>query len=700
MTLIGTTATILSLLLSAQDADAGGDLAIEARVVGVDGRPVEKSGILVWRLVPVPGRGDDRLWRDRDGDAWEQVGGAATGDRLRQDGLGPGTYRVTAHEGHHRQSPAGISDPVDLAPGDGPAVVTVRLRPGARVALLPVDAESGRPLPDASVSLIAEETDFPRGWGYGGERGGEETTVEGLPPGTYFVRASMRASRPDDLEYEPVEPVMRIEVAEGDVLEVAVPMQGRPLTGEEIDRRWGWIAVGTVTDEQGRPVEGATVRVATGMGTLYGGGSTTTDDRGGYTLRFSEGIWSQNDVNLQVASYGVAKEGYVERSRTRPGFLMMARTMPEPGKDFGTSREDIALHGKPLRLDFVLARPAVLEVEFVGPEDAVLSLEPGGNQDRWGASRRLDEGEGPARRWELLPGEPWQFTWQFQGPRTIARSQPFTLSMAGPYRLVLRDESDRERGVGVLEIVALDGPGGDLADEAVGDDPLARPPVPEAEQERGREFLRRMAEANRDWLGPAPGAIRSYSYRFRFAGEEGTTYEVGRGEPVPGVLRRGISHYSAIHHLAAHPESATFRQVNVGDDRIELAYTLREPIGISAGNGVSGTWRGFFSRPLREGRLTLDTRRLVPLEHRAEDLVETFSQFIEIDDGRYAPLSVAVDKSGMRFDWLFQVFEPGLWLFAEAYAGDGDESVVVATLDEVRIDGDGAERIAVGRVDE
>ena len=138
--------------------------------------------------------------------------------------------------------------------------------------------------------------------------------------------------------------------------------------------------------------------------------------------------------------------------------------------------------------------------------------------------------------------------------------------------------------------------------------------------------------------------------------------------------------------------------MEAGDDRITLSYTLKEPIGVSVGNGVQRTWRGFFSMPFREGVLVLDARRFIPLESRSERLHESFSRYVEIGPGRFAPLAIRLkegetETDGMRFDWRFQVVEPGLWLFA---ASETDASQVVARLDRIRVNGAEAKPIARG----
>src|SRR5262249_13440104 len=147
-----------------------------------------------------------------------------------------------------------------------------------------------------------------------------------------------------------------------------------------------------------------------------------------------------------------------------------------------------------------------------------------------GVSARQD---GP-NRWALLPGRPWRFSLTYRKSRFAVRSFPFTLPSAGSYRATLRFTPDPQRGVDLLEFARLTGPDGrDNCDQVVGDDPMNRPPVPEALQQRGRDLLRRMAETNRAWLGPPPKDAGTYEYRFRFAGEEGRTFRVG-ANPVAG----------------------------------------------------------------------------------------------------------------------------------------------------------------------
>jgi hypothetical protein len=159
-------------------------------------------------------------------------------------------------------------------------------------------------------------------------------------------------------------------------------------------------------------------------------------------------------------------------------------------------------------------------------------------------------------------------------------------------------------------------------------------------------------------------------------------------ETSTGAERQGISYDSAIHHLIQSPDQIAFRHVQVSSEKITLSYLLAEPVHVAVGNGISGTWSGYFSMGVREGTLVIDAKRLVPLEHSAEGLHETYARYVDLGHGSFAPLRIDIDQSGMKFAWTFRVYEPGLWLFSSARYDTGQaESKVVASIDKVQING-------------
>ena len=122
---------------------------------------------------------------------------------------------------------------------------------------------------------------------------------------------------------------------------------------------------GRVTDESGRAVEGAEVRVARGWGTLFPTAPVRTNAEGWYAVHFDVGMRMMNDdVSLQCAVVSVSKRGFYERNFARHGNLGMAFRKPDD-RSRTASFAGIVYPGHPYRLDFVLSRAARLEGRLV-----------------------------------------------------------------------------------------------------------------------------------------------------------------------------------------------------------------------------------------------------------------------------------------------------------------------------------------------
>jgi len=138
---------------------------------------------------------------------------------------------------------------------------------------------------------------------------------------------------------------------------------------------------GTVTDAAGRPVYGATVRVATGIGTLLGRSETITGGDGRYRLWFGPGILGTDKnkggyVIPQAAVVCVSKDGWYEADLCRQGNLAMADTMPDDANDWKKHFHGVVLPHRPFQVDFSLRPAAMLKGTLVNQKN-----EPLGNRD-------------------------------------------------------------------------------------------------------------------------------------------------------------------------------------------------------------------------------------------------------------------------------------------------------------------------------
>lgn len=144
----------------------------------------------------------------------------------------------------------------------------------------------------------------------------------------------------------------------------------------------------------------------------------------------------------------------------------------------------------------------------------------------------------------------------------------------------------------------------------------------------------------------------------------------------------------AAESLAKNPKNVVIRQIDRGENRTTLSYTLLEPNHLSAGNGVLGSYHGFFSMTFRDGTLSFDPQTYQILECRTKDVVERFGDYFQLADGRHVPRSIEIYAGGeLRHRWKFAVYEPGLWLFDESIAPRPDEWHCQVRIKNVSING-------------
>jgi hypothetical protein len=126
---------------------------------------------------------------------------------------------------------------------------------------------------------------------------------------------------------------------------------------------------GRVTDGEGRPLAGVEISVATGIGTLLGGGSARSGVDGSYEVHFGPGVrFTEGGPQLQAASVHAHKAGYYEQNLCRGGNLGMAYYRPKDVEESGWNFKGIVFPNHPYRLDFVMLPAARVTIELVDSE--------------------------------------------------------------------------------------------------------------------------------------------------------------------------------------------------------------------------------------------------------------------------------------------------------------------------------------------
>lgn len=126
-----------------------------------------------------------------------------------------------------------------------------------------------------------------------------------------------------------------------------------------------WSVLGRVSDFEGNPLKGVTIKVFSGIGSLRQSGVGKTDDDGRYNVKFGEGFrFLGNSTAVQAATVYAQMEGYTELNLCRQGDRLMSSTDQFEDSGWGTKEEvmpRLILPGKPVEIDFVMGKAAKLE---------------------------------------------------------------------------------------------------------------------------------------------------------------------------------------------------------------------------------------------------------------------------------------------------------------------------------------------------
>lgn len=355
-------------------------------------RPVSLANITLWRALepdekdPVNtvngpqgfGYYNPVIWQDAAHNArWVRAGSAHPNDgrhgweekAFHFRSLQPGRYRVTVNTYDRKATtpdptPYGVSEPF-TSDGTTPQEVTVRLiRWDASMTVQAVDAETNQLIPGLALRL-RDASGMPIVHGHGSGNYFEETNNEGkvlfarVKSGRFTLQVlGKKASVNQFVQYEPLPTQLDLNVVPGKN-EFLISIQPRKLEQAEIDKRFPFSVYGVVTDPSGNPLPGVTVRAATGVGTLLGGGRTVTDKQGKYRLYFTPGMTIVADeknaplgVGVQAAQFTTEKPGWKLDAEEGHVFYIMTDQKPEPftakgakvgNKLWGTSTPDLVI---------------------------------------------------------------------------------------------------------------------------------------------------------------------------------------------------------------------------------------------------------------------------------------------------------------------------------------------------------------------
>lgn len=323
-------------------------------------------------------------WIDASGTVWNTLHSSQSKIAEGETKIEPpreGKFRVSAFSWYGSVGRAQFSPPFDWKSDAEGRRIELIMHDHHRLKARFIDKRTRKPIEGLAIRLFDEKGDIvpPQNAGnvnFVTDVGGGVAAA--LPVGKFQI--DVRGKRtweyvPEVGDYAALE--QRIDFESTDVpfqQDKMIEVEARPLSKEEIDERWPWIVQGKVTDEKGAPLEGVGINVATGMGTLLGGTETRTAKDGSYLARFSQGIHTSDELQMQFAIVSAHSNWRYEANLNRQGAKVMARKEPskEALEGFGAKLEDVFLPGKPLTIDFVIKPAEIVSGEVVDESGKLL----------------------------------------------------------------------------------------------------------------------------------------------------------------------------------------------------------------------------------------------------------------------------------------------------------------------------------------
>jgi hypothetical protein len=432
---------------------------LKATPLGLDGKPLTKNSVSLWRQVP-SNAADKSLWNDRTtGKSWKPINGFATSGPSTFEKLKPGTYRVSVREGHDQADALGVSAPIVIDPAHQRVSAKVQLIAGGNLQLTCVDAENGGAIPPPYIKLQSNDDSFWKDDQFQADAvAGQPGLFEfrNLPAGKYRLHAARSATHPNDVKYELADGDLDVSIEPQQTVSRDLKFRKAKLTPQEVTDGWPFEVYGKVTDKNGNPVADAVVRAHTGEGTMFQTGAAETDSNGRYHLNFALG-GMQRGEGASLAIIAASKPGMAERNLNRQGEIAVAYKRSTEKSDW-LEKLPLVLAKEPREINFTLAPAGTLSVRVHREDrDEVdgLSISLKGHAMPPGCSV-IDSGR--TDKWgEITFAEvPLDQEWWIEierGDRAV-RTQPFKLTQPQRYDLSLDSRSDKT-GIEVLEITRI-----------------------------------------------------------------------------------------------------------------------------------------------------------------------------------------------------------------------------------------------------
>jgi hypothetical protein len=210
----------------------------------------------------------------------------------------------------------------------------------------------------------------------------------------------------------------------------------------------------------------------------------------------------------------------------------------------------------------------------------------------------------------------------------------------------------------------------------------------------GEQLVRQLTERRHPWLLPPGPELKSLRYTYHLRGDE-RVVELARG--AKGVrlgMWQGATLSTGLRALVASPEKfqATGRRIEIDPTYAVpfLRLTVRpkapdDSFHLEVGNGIEGSWYGYYTHPSQEMTVDLDPVTLLPLRELHQDSQYTFGDWQEVKPGVWIPQLVVATRDDAEYRMHFAWQGEAAWLLTHAEVVRGEHVSPIARVSDVLV---------------
>jgi hypothetical protein len=207
-------------------------------------------------------------------------------------------------------------------------------------------------------------------------------------------------------------------------------------------------------------------------------------------------------------------------------------------------------------------------------------------------------------------------------------------------------------------------------------------------------LVRQLSDRCRVWLSQPGTELKSLKYTFHLGGDEQVVELAPAAGPVRRSMWQGATLHTGLHALAASPENfqATAEAIQGDPTYAEpfIRLTVRpkasdQSFHLEVGNGIEGSWHGFYTHNSPEMLIDLNPKTLLPIRELHQGSQYTFGEWREVKREAWVPQLVVATRGDSDYRMHFAWQGGTVWLLTHAEVVRGGQTRPISRVSDVLV---------------